>query len=539
MLYLAEVHKRTGFMGGNKAELKLLARQQSEQSWNAIPGEDMIPADSASEYSQGNLVLVELSANRQIQNIQEAGKQLVAILQNFSRMKEKFRTQEEEIEGWKQSLIYQSQELTRRELEMEARLEELQQMQSEVEQLEHLRQQVEQERQELVGLRDQLDRLQAEGGTLNTEQKHQIESLLNNLSHSLATAGSREELYSCLEQIHQLQQVLDYHWRQLEQQRNEVQQQQGDCDRQGGDLQAAWQQWENAQTQLEQQHIQMEVQRQSWQLLSDTAQQLRQQLQCLDMLDQQLATTIASGRPTAEVNMQTLMEMSLDDLRVTVASLQGDLQKMASFVQDQEEELNLQRQTVEELQAKIRQASEYERMSLEADLESENQSYQLLNDTLEGQRQRLRERQCVCEIHQDVLNYRLNPQGANPLQSEVLLRQLQHQRQQLAAQLQHLEGQVAEWQSGVQGREASLAQEKATQEQRHHELKQWDAHLQQQRLGIAQVWGRVNTYQEVLQPIQDHLNSLRQHLTGATDNHQPHPSEQTIASLKILLLSSS
>ena len=116
MLYLAEVQKQRGGLlsGAGKSELKLLACQRNDQNWSPVPDE-VIVADEASKLNDGALVLVELSPNRQVQRIQEAGRPLVNILQNFSRQVEKFKLKEEEIDQWKQSLNLQVQELNRRE----------------------------------------------------------------------------------------------------------------------------------------------------------------------------------------------------------------------------------------------------------------------------------------------------------------------------------------------------------------------------------------------------------------------------------------
>ena len=129
MLYLAEVQKQKGGLlgGGSKTELKLLACQRSDQNWSTV-SEEVIAAEEASKLNDGALVLVELSPNRQVQRIQEAGRPLVNILQNFSRQLEKFKLKEDEIDQWKQSLTFQAQELNRREMEMEARLEQLQEL---------------------------------------------------------------------------------------------------------------------------------------------------------------------------------------------------------------------------------------------------------------------------------------------------------------------------------------------------------------------------------------------------------------------------
>ena len=155
MRYLAEVHKKSGFMGGNRAEFKLLACERSEQNWSAVSGDEMVPAPDDAGYSSGALVLIELSNGRQVQRHYEAGRQLVSILQNFSSLNKKFKAQEDEIEQWKESLTYQSQALNQRELELDNRADEvkqaeadLSQLESEKEGLEALRSEIEEQRQE-------------------------------------------------------------------------------------------------------------------------------------------------------------------------------------------------------------------------------------------------------------------------------------------------------------------------------------------------------------------------------------------------------
>ncbi len=91
MLYLAEVQKQKGgVFGGGKAELKLLACQRTDQSWSAVPAEEVIPAEEANNLSAGALVIVNLGGNRQVQGeIEPAGGRLVNMLQTFSRLVEK------------------------------------------------------------------------------------------------------------------------------------------------------------------------------------------------------------------------------------------------------------------------------------------------------------------------------------------------------------------------------------------------------------------------------------------------------------------
>lgn len=529
MLYLAEVQKKSGFMGGSKVELKLLARQQSEQSWNAVPGDDLIPTDSANDFSHGNLVLVELSPNRQVQNLQEASKQLVVILQNFSRMKEKFRTQEEEIEGWKQSLIYQSQELTRRELEMETRQEELQQLEADMQQFEQqhqelseLRSQIEIDRQAIEATQRRLEELRASGsGALHPEQVQQIEHLLQRLGQEIGHSNN------CVPLLNQHQTLLDQCWQTFQQQQTLAEQHQSEIDGQAGSLEAAWERWHQDQASLEQSQIDLKVQTQILSLKQTTIQTLRQQLEANQALESQLAqmTSGVTASPVSDVDYRVLMQMPLEELTTTVNTLRKDLEKIFSFVNDQEEELALQQQSIDNLQNRIQQASDYERLGLAADLDSEQQSYQLLDQALKGQRQRLQERQNLLKAHEAILQRRQAPNAQGMIDFQFVLQELAAQKQQLQAELQQLEADVQHSQSGFQQLQEAVNHQIGEQQNRRAELSQSDRDLQQRRVLLAEMWGRVNTYRDILQPLQDNVTGLYQAMRtdNAGDNGSGHP----------------
>lgn len=120
MRYLALVQRKR-FLGHQ--ELHLLARELSEYSWSPTHGQ--LGSELANRFNPSALVIVELNANQQPVNIEEASGYLVALLQSFSRFSESFKAQVQEIESWKQSLIYQSQELSRRESELLERAQDL------------------------------------------------------------------------------------------------------------------------------------------------------------------------------------------------------------------------------------------------------------------------------------------------------------------------------------------------------------------------------------------------------------------------------
>ncbi|MEG4167468.1 MULTISPECIES: pilus motility taxis protein HmpF [unclassified Microcoleus] len=550
MLYLAEVQKqRSGFgLGGGKAELKLLACQRGEHNWSAVPGDDAIPVEEANKFNDGTLVLVELSASKQVQRIQEAARQLVSILQNFSRLQDKFKDKEEEIEQWKASLTFSSQELNRREMEMQAREEQLAQMEEELERLEAQRSEIENTRDEANRLREEVDRSRVEietaweqlrgeqqrvaqqqsevpqGAVIDEQQTQRIQELMQKLGGAIASAqGVREQLNQSFGAVGAQQAILDQHWQQLEQKQSIAQQQQEEVDRQNQSLQNRWQEWYQSQDALAGARAELKGQQSTLSAKQDQAQSVSLQVRAVEDLYQQVSR-LASASGTAgteqKVDVSALEKMPVDELQGLVQHLQQDLEKVFRFVNDQEEELTLQRETIEELQGKIQAASEYDRMALENEMADELESYQMLNETLVGQRLRLQEREDVLKQHQAVLWRRLGTANA-PKQERgnidlgPIVAQLNTQRQQQSQELQRLQNEIQQVREAISQTEANVNRQNGESEAKRYELKQLEQNLFNQKGAVAQLWGRVNVYQEMLQPVQDNLTALRQKLEAA------------------------
>lgn len=547
MLYLAEVQKqRSGFgLGGGKAELKLLACQRGEHNWSAVPGDDAIPVEEANKFNDGTLVLVELSASKQVQRIQEAARQLVSILQNFSRLQDKFKDKEEEIEQWKASLTFSSQELNRREMEMQAREEQLAQMEDELERLEAQRSEIENTRDEANRLREDVERSRMEmetaweqlrgeqqrvtqqqsqvpqGAVVDEQQTQRIQELMNKLGGAISSAlGLREQLNQSFGVVGAQQAILDLHWQQLEQKHGIAQQQQEEVDRQNQSLQNLWQEWYQSQDALAQSRGELKGQQSTLSAKQEQAKSVSLQVRAVEDLYQQLsrlASTSGAGVTEQRVDVSALEKMPVEELQGLVQHLQQDLEKVFRFVNDQEEELTLQRETIEELQGKIQAASEYDRMALENEMADELESYQMLNETLVGQRLRLQERENVLKQHQGVLWRRLGT--ANAPKQEVgdmdlgpIVAQLNSQRQQQSQELQRLENEIQQVQDAISQIEANVNRQNGESEAKRYELKQLEQNLFNQKGTVAELWGRVNVYQEMLQPVQDNLKGLRQKL---------------------------
>ena len=547
MLYLAEVQKqKAAFMGSSKTDLKLLACQRADQSWSEITGEEIIPApgENANTLNAGAIVMVNLSGNRQIQGeIEPAARQLVGMLKNFSRVLEKSKQGEDEIEQWKASLTYQMQELNRREMEMEARLEQMQQMEEDFERLDQQRQEVsgtqenaarlqeevERNRQELESawtqLRSEQNRIQeqlsqaSQTAVLDQQQTAEIQEILSQLAGSVAPTDTvREQVNQAWELLNQQQGMLDHHWGQLEQKRQEAEQLREVVDRQTQEVPQKKAEMQQMQTSVEEIKLQLQAQQKVLEAKQEALQVITMQKQQQDETHQQLARLAVSSsgvKISQAVDLKALEDMPLGELEQKVNELQQDMEKFTRFVNDQEEELGYQQQQIEEVEKKISQANEFDRMSLETELAEEQDHYQMLDKTLVGQRRTLREREEILNQHQKVLKRRegiAEVDGDQRIDLGPVLSQLETYRQQQEDELHRWEEQVTQIQSSVQQVQDTFNLQVGSLEQKQREFQQLEQEWQEKRVRAAELWGTVNLYQEILQPVQDQVNGVRHHL---------------------------
>lgn len=556
MLYLAEVRKqKTGFMGRAQAELKLLAFQRTDQSWNKVSGEEVLPTEQANNFGDGALVIVNLSGNRQIQGtIEAAGGRLVNMLQNFSRLLEKSKNQEEEIEQWKQSLTYQSQELNRREMEMEARLEQMQTMEEDFSRIEQQRQELESTQAETAKLSQELERKSKElegaweqlrgqqlrleeqasegqySAGLDAQQAGVIQQLLNRLSGGVkSTQSFWEPLNQALEVVKHQHSVLDTHWQQLNEQRLLAQKLEADVEGQGQEVQHQTQQLQQLQASCEQAKRERQVQQTNLEIKLESARMVSLQLQTQEKLYQELARMAATSgdvKISQMVDIAALEKMPLGELQDIVQNLQQDLEKVVRFVNDQEEELTLQHQGIEELQEQIRVASEYDRISLETQLADEQDRYQMLDRTLVGQRRTLWEREEILNQHLRVLRLRQGIVDSNGQQNQKIdlgpiLIKLEAQCKQHSDQVQQLEREIEQMRLRVSEAEELMNQQTQEKDAKLAQVKNLEESWLSNQVKVAQLWGKVHLYEETLQPLQDGLNELRQKLDAIANalNH--------------------
>jgi chromosome segregation ATPase len=569
VLYLAEVQKqKSGFgLGSGKAELKLLACQRGEQSWTAVPGSETIPADDANNLNAGTLVLVDLSPNKQIKgNIEEAANRLVSILQGFSRGQEKIKTKEEEIEQWMQSLTYQSQELQRREMELQVREEEIAQLESQREEIQGSSEEAQRIRDELQVKQQELDaaleKLQSEKQSMEaqlaeSQQSVQldeglathIQELLDYLTQTTPpTASLGEQIAVVLEQISSQQAVLDEHWQRLEQHRSQAQVEEQEAEAKQQQLDRLRQEWEQNQGDLAEAHSQLKLLEKTLSIQHNQGNTLDAQVKNQLLLREQLVQLSEMFEQVAvvqKVDIEALERMPIEELQGLAQNLQQDLDKIFQFVNGQEEELKLQRETIQELEQQLANANDSDRWNIQRNLTDEQEAYQMLDQTLVGQRRNLRERQETLTQHQAVLARRQGHGDATPIKPaqplDPVLAQIDQQKQTWEEQLAQIKQEIDRTRQSLEEVQGQVSDRATQMDGKRQAIEQLEAQLAQQRSSAAQLRGRITNYEEMLQPMQDKLNELKAKLEEVstlltqvqeTEGHQ----QQAVSQMRDLLM---
>ncbi|MDJ0674921.1 MAG: pilus motility taxis protein HmpF [Calothrix sp. MO_167.B42] len=544
MLYLAEVQKPKigGLLSGvGKTELKLMACQRTDLSWNAI--DEVVSTDEAGKLSDGALVLVEINTNRQVQRLQEAGRPLVSILQNLSRQLEKLKLKEEEINQWKESLTFQAEEFNSRELEMETRWEELQQMEDEFKRLEAQKQEFETTKQEIEQLKTEIERNREElsgawehlrgeqarfeesqadylqtGKVLDEEQSRQLQELLSRLCGSVDSLEPvRENLSLALEILENQQEILNPHWQQFQEQKTLVEQQQAEVESLAQYSTQQQQEWEEAQKNLLQQQADLKADTAVMASKQAYIHGLREHLQRQEDLYQyiqSLAVMAGDIVLSDKIDMAALENMSVQELQQKIQDSQEKLKIDSSFVNDQEQELTYKLQEIAELRAKISQTSGEEKSQLEAVLADEKDAYQFLNESLVGQRRSLLDLESYLRQYQAVLWQRqgtslMNLPEEQKIDLKPALKQIEIYKQQKMAELQSLERELEDIGNGIELAQNMIHNRVQEQETKSQEIKSWEQDLLERRKVADESLGKLHLYQEALQPIQDALDGLR------------------------------
>lgn len=531
-------------MGKAAAELKLLACQRNDQTWSAVQGEEIVPAEAAGNFEQGALVLANLGGNRQIQGeLEPGGPRLASLLQNLSKYIGEKKAHEEEIEAWNQSLTLQAQELNKREMELEAELTQLEQMREEAAGLEEKlneaekvkeeatqiqanfdrkSQELEQAWEHLRGEQRKLEELKGEvapSGGLDEEQAAQIQEIVASLEgNSAAALGEQFDLARAA--VESQQAALDSQWQALEQQRAEAQAQQEQVQRESEALHDRQQQLQDARQAVEQARQDLREQQNALAVKQEAVKRLHLDLQVQTELHDslsRLAAGVGDGGGETAVDLAALENMPLGELQGITESLQQDLKKDVQFVNDQEEELTLERQDLDELEEKLKTASEYDRINLEQELSDARDRYKMLDETLVGQRRKVRERESVLSAHLRILRRRqgiLDEQSDAPpaIDLNPVLEALEERKTAQQEEVKAIESEIEQMQASIGQVEALLEQQMGEQERHQQEIQALEESLQQVRVSAARSEAQAVQLEATLQPWQAALNEGRQQL---------------------------
>ena len=523
MLYLTEVKKQTrGFIGGYKTELKLLACQHNDQTWSAIPGEDILTYDETNSLGEGALLLVNLSNNRQLQgNPELAGAEMVRQLQKIARLMERSKKDQEKIEEWKQSLTYQSEILNRQKMEMETRIEQIEQIEAEFEYLERKRQELETLKQQLNEQQRHLEEGQINFNSspnLSPEKQQFIRSLAERLANNHHRGNSPSQiLHSTLESVQEQQNILNSCWQSLEEQKKAVENRQFANNEMLDYLEQRARELQTSRGALETAKIQLQIQETVLSQKQELFESLNLTLQTTDSTRQMLLRLLQGEELDLDgkIDLEALEKMPLEELESLVKNLQTDLKRWEIFVNDQEEELTLQCQTVEELEARMATIDESERANLEEELAEEQEKKGMLAATLVGQRRNLQERQAIRSQHLKILQRRqgiLSPEDAQKCSFEPLLILLEDSYQNNLQESQRLAAEIKRLQEDLPKNRDTIDEQWSDLEQKTREFEEQERQWRDANLALLRLKTQVQQYETFLQPVQDQLDQIRQKL---------------------------
>ena len=537
MLYLAEIQKQSKkFMGGMETTLKLIACQRNDRSWSVV-GNESITTEDADNFSEGALVAIDLGTNRQIQGkIEPASQTIISVLKNFSRLLEKTEEQEQEIGQWKESLAIQSEDLSQRQLEMETRLEQVEQMEEEFKHFEQQKEEIaiakaETERikaefeaksaelqgawEQLRGQQQNLEEQLKQAKILDEAQAKEIEQQLEILAAVDSSTNSLQDgLHAVESSIENQQQILQPHWQSLTQSLADIQTKQQELDSIAAELSEKKQQVESLAAEIEQTQQQLNIEQKSLEIKQELTGFLNLQLESQDFMLQMLTSSESGSDLQSKVDLEELENLPLPSLEQRVESLKRDLEKVARFVSDQEEELDWQCKAVAELEAKIAEMGEFERFTLEQELADEREAKKMLNQTLVGQRRSLKERHQVLLQHSRVLKRR---QGIIDFDLEASIEAIDltpikqgmvEQQQKLQHQQQELDVEIARIEQSISDLSAKLERQKTEKSELESLINQQQSTWQELNFDIRQIQSQIDFYQQQLQPLQDGLDAV-------------------------------
>lgn len=485
--------------------------------------------------------MVNLTDNRQIQGKPEAAaSQLARILQRFSSEVEKAKKEEEKIDIWRGSLEAQAQMLNERQDELDVRFEELEQKEVQFQQLEakrreieqlqaqaqKVKQEFEQKSKELEGawehlrgeqkrLSDKQEEFKTSGSALDHDCSQKLQELMSRLTSSkMPKNGIGGQIEQTVETIESQRSLLNKGWEDLQGQIAYCQNLEAELQKREAELKSRKQELKDSIFSIETAKTQLQIQEKLLNSKQDSIRLLNIELDAKEEIYEFLSQ-IASGEGDSagdsKIDVTALENMPLSELQEIVDNLRGDLDRLVRFVNDQEEELTLQKQTIKELEEKINSVSDSERINLEAELYDEKEGYKMLDESIVGSRRNLLEKQNIFKQHFLILRRR---QGIVDLDStqavnlDPVLDRLNESKNRTDEERAKLEAQVEQINQSIQQMQSIIHQQQSQQAQKEQQLRQEEEQLQQDYLALVKLQEQIRIYEEILNPVKDSLNTI-------------------------------
>jgi chromosome segregation ATPase len=530
--YLAELQKSQAAFGlGGNSSIRLLARNTGENIWQSITNDQFLSIQDSSQskdFKDGQMVIAEVTGNNQIQNIQDASKKIVNILQAFSRSQDKYKSAEEEVEQWKQSLNFQSQELHRREQELEQKELELEQIDSRKQEIEELEIRFAQERGEIEQLRSSIEanrgQVAATAAALTADQAENIKVLISQLSTSFNNPDAlRDKIYGAIELINKRQEVLTGFWQSLDSLKNEAEKQKGILSKSTEELNVKKNQWQQTQSALAEANAELKAQYGILKLQENNMAMSRVQLNVQIELYEQTSNVIeALGGPgSMEVlsaeEEHRLQSMPIEELESTIKDLQADFNKLANYVSAQEDELAGLEGEIADLQSQVETADQFDRIELDSNKEFAEEQYKVLEDSVMGTRRSMQDRLSVLNQQKAILDRRKGiAVEESPVQSLLpLLSQIESQKNHQDQELRKMENQIDAVRNYTHQQQEMLSKQSQDHQQQDQAIRVAETQLQEKIRVVAGLLGQISAQEQLLRPVQDIVDTLRPQLEAA------------------------
>jgi len=533
--YLAELQKTQAAFGlGGNSSVRLLARNTGENVWQPITNEQVLPVQDSSQakdFKDGQMIIAEVTGSNQVQSIQDASKKIVNILQAFSRSQDKYKSAEEEVEQWKQSLNFQSQELHRREQELEQKEIELEHLEARKQEIEELESKFAKERSEIEQLRKNIEaergQFEAKAAALTVDQAEHIKTLISQLSTSFTNPDSlRDRIHSAINLINQRQEILTGFWQNLDGLKNEAEKQKGILSKSAEELSARKTQWQQTQVALADAQAELKAQRGILKLQENNMAMSRVQLDAqIDLYEQTSNAIEAFGGPgSMEVlspeEESRLQSMPIEELESTIKALQADFDKLVNYVSAQEDELAGLEGEIADLQSQVETSDQFARIELESNKEFAEEQYKLLEESVSGMRRGMQERLSVLNQQRAILDRRKGiTVESSPVQSLLpLLAQIEAQKNRQEQELRKMESQIEAVRNYTQQQQEVLGKQTQEHQQQEQAIRTAEAQQQDRIRVVAELLGQISAQEQLLRPVQDIVDTLRPQLEAAVQD---------------------